>query len=307
MSRLCFYIFIFRRSNIELKVDKYLSLVTFSHTVFALPFAIVGFTLATTLNDQSQWSYRLFFLMIACMVFARSAAMAFNRYLDRDIDKLNPRTVSREIPSGQISSDSALLFTIFNCLAFMLATYFINRLCFMLSPVALLIILGYSYTKRFTPLCHLILGLGLALAPVGAFFTILPQWNVLVVFYGLAVLFWVSGFDVIYAMQDREFDKKNKLFSIPVYFGPDKALTIAKFLHIFSFIFCFIAVYITNQQVANAGFLHYVAVAVFGSALVYQHSLVRADDLSRVNRAFFTSNGIASVIFGAIIVTDLLL
>lgn len=288
-------------------MKKYLSLVTFSHTVFALPFAIIGFTLASTLNGQPSWSYKLFFLMLACMVFARSAAMAFNRFLDKDIDLLNPRTATREIPSGQISSGSALMFTIINCIAFVMATFFINKLCFYLSPVALLVILGYSYTKRFTPLCHLVLGLGLGLAPVGAFLTILPEWNPIVFFYGLSVLFWVSGFDIIYALQDSTFDKENKLFSIPSYFGPKKALNISNLLHLASFIFCFVAVYLSVQAVESAGFLHYLGLALFGIALIYQHSLVKVDDLSKVNRAFFTANGIASVVFGAVIVFDLLI
>lgn len=288
-------------------MKSYLSLIKFSHTVFALPFAVIGFTLATQENLLTGWSARLFFLMLACMVFARSAAMAFNRYLDRDIDKLNPRTAVREIPSGVISPKQALLFTIVNSIGFVIVTYFINRLCFVLSPVALTVILGYSYTKRYTALCHVVLGLGLALAPIGAYFTVWPYWNNVVFFYGLAVLFWVSGFDIIYALQDRQFDKEHNLHSIPEKLGTNKALLVSRIFHFLSFTFCGAAVYLTFTDYENAGMLQFAGLAVFGSLLFYQQRLVRPGDLSKVNLAFFTANGMASVVFGFIIVLDLLI
>ncbi|HMR18145.1 MAG TPA: 4-hydroxybenzoate octaprenyltransferase, partial [Sphingobacterium sp.] len=184
-------------------MKKYMSLVLFAHSIFALPFAIIGFFLATTTTEYT-FSVKLFALMLFCMVTARNAAMAFNRYLDRDIDALNPRTAIRDIPAGRISPRKALLFTIVNCLLFMVATYFINTLCLLLSPVALFVILFYSYMKRISPLCHLVLGLGLGLAPVGAYLAVTGAFHIVPIFYGLAVMTWVAGFDIIYALQDEE-------------------------------------------------------------------------------------------------------
>src|SRR6185312_5301159 len=187
-------------------MKKYLSLVTFSHTIFAMPFAIIGFFLAVTTTSY-RFDWLKLVLMILCMIFARNSAMAFNRYLDRNIDAQNPRTKQRDIPSGRISPGSALTFTIINCLLFIITTWFINRLCFYLSPVALLVVLGYSATKRFTALCHLILGLGLSLAPIGAYLAVTGAFNIVPLFFSFAVLCWVSGFDIIYALQDEDFDR----------------------------------------------------------------------------------------------------
>ena len=205
-----------------------------------MPFALIGFSLAVIPFMRYGASgvdlgnppliVRLL-LVIACMVFARSAAMAFNRYLDKNFDAINPRTAIREIPAGIISSNSALLFTIVCSILFMASAFFINRLCFYLSPVALLVILGYSYTKRFTPLCHLILGLGLSLAPVGAYLAVIPYFHVLPVLFSLTVLCWVSGFDIIYALQDEEFDRNNRLHSIPAALGKQTALRVSELLH----------------------------------------------------------------------------
>ena len=166
------------------------------------------------------------------MVFARSAAMAFNRYIDRVIDQKNPRTAIREIPSGIIQPKSALLFVFANCVLFITTTFFINKLCFYLSPIALLVILGYSYTKRFTALCHVVLGFGLALAPIGAYLTLSGKFDLLPLLFSFVVLLWVSGFDIIYALQDTDFDKDNALYSIPSFFGKQRALQISTFLHI---------------------------------------------------------------------------
>jgi len=242
------------------KVKSYLSLIKFSHTIFAMPFALIGFFLglATGLIDDGQsnlnktvgwgWDFRdpafwklsrelmlsKFILVLLCMIFARSAAMAFNRYLDRTFDAKNPRTAIREIPSGVIKANNALLFTIVSSLLFVVCTFFINKLCFCLSPVALLVVLGYSYTKRFTPLCHLILGLGLSLAPIGAYLAVTGQFDLLPILFSFTVLFWVSGFDIIYALQDEEFDKENKLYSIPAWLGKAKALRVSELLHVLS-------------------------------------------------------------------------
>src|SRR6185312_5733296 len=203
-------------------VKNYLSLVKFSHTLFALPFAMIGFFLGVyhreVLSAADPVIVRVlvmkFVLVLICMITARSAAMAFNRYLDRHFDAQNPRTAIREIPKGIIAANNALRFVIVCCVLFMISCRFINSLCFYLSPVALFVILFYSYTKRFTALCHLVLGVGLSLAPIGAFLAVTGRFELLPLLFSGAVICWVSGFDIIYAMQDEDFDKSEKLHSI---------------------------------------------------------------------------------------------
>lgn len=277
-----------------------MSLVLFAHSIFALPFAIIGFFLAISITEFN-FEWKLFLLMLVCMVTARNAAMAFNRYLDRDIDLLNPRTAVRDIPAGHISPAQALTFTIINCVVFVVATYFINPMCLVLSPVALFVVLFYSYMKRISPLCHLVLGLGLGLAPVGAYLAVTGQFSIVPIFYGLAVLTWVSGFDIIYALQDEEFDRANNLNSIPANFGAVKALKISEVLHLLSFIFVLLPVlYI------NVGLFYYIGVLIYAGLLVYQHRIVSATDLTKVDRAFMTTNGIASVVFACFYLLDVL-
>ncbi len=236
------------------------------------------------------------------MITARSAAMAFNRYLDRSFDAKNPRTAIREIPKGIISANSALMFTIISCVLFLVSCFFINKLCFYLAPVALFVILFYSYTKRFTPLCHLVLGLGLSLAPIGAYLAVTGVFALLPVLFSLAVIFWVSGFDIIYALQDVDFDKSQNLYSMPAWLGKSKALHVSEFLHVLSAI-CVIYAGIYGQF----GWWYWVGIAVFAGMLIYQHSIVKANDLSKVNIAFMTANGIASVVFAVFVITDLLI
>jgi len=280
-------------------MKKYLSLIKFSHTIFAMPFAFIGFFLATK-NYDFEWITLLY--VVFCMVFARSAAMAFNRYIDRDIDTANPRTAKvREIPNGSIKANSALVFVIINSLLFIATTYFINLLCLALSPVALLVVLGYSYTKRFTALCHLILGLGLALAPIGAYLAVSGEFNIIPLFFSAAVLFWVSGFDIIYSLQDEEFDKTHKLHSIPVLLGKKNALMLSNILHLLTFSALSIA-----GSLGDFSLYYWIGFWIFSALLVYQHTLVKHNDLSKVNLAFFTTNGIASLIFGAFVIADLL-
>jgi 4-hydroxybenzoate polyprenyltransferase len=281
-------------------MKKYFSLVTFSHTIFAMPFAFIGFFLAVTTTDHT-FSWLKLVLMLLCMVFARNSAMAFNRYLDRDIDAKNPRTKVRDIPAGRISPGAALTFTIVNCLLFVTTTWFINLLVFYLSPVALLVVLGYSATKRFTALCHLVLGLGLSLAPIGAYLVVAGQFAMLPVFFSLAVVCWVSGFDIIYALQDEDFDRNEKLHSIPSALGTEKALALSTFFHVLSAIFVILPVFITPT---SFGIPYYIGIAVYCSMLVYQHRLVKPNDLSRVNFAFMTTNGIASIVFAAFFLID---
>jgi|TARA_B110000967_G_scaffold14462_1_gene13824 4-hydroxybenzoate polyprenyltransferase len=283
-------------------LKSYLSLVKFSHTIFALPFALVGFTLAISQDEYSFGWDKLCFVLL-CMIFARSAAMAFNRYIDRDVDSANPRTAEvREIPNGTIKAKSALLFVIINAGLFIGSSYMLNTLCFYLSPIALLVILGYSYTKRFTALCHLVLGLGLSLSPIGAYLAVTASFDLLPILFSCIVLFWVGGFDIIYALQDESFDKKFNLHSIPVLLGTKNALLFARFLHVLT---ASVLVYIAFNYFHNS-ILFYVAVFVFISLLLNQHRLVKAHDLSKINLAFFTNNGIASVIFGTLTILELL-
>ena len=279
---------------------KYLSFIKFSHTIFAMPFALIGFFLATKSNEF-EWILLLY--VVFCMIFARSAAMAFNRYIDRDIDTNNPRTAQvREIPNGSIKANSALIFVIINSLLFISTTYLINSLCLALSPVALLVILGYSYTKRFTVICHLILGLGLALAPIGAYLAVSGKFDVVPLLFSAAVLFWVSGFDIIYSLQDQEFDKEQKLHSIPVLIGTKNALNLSKILHFLTFSALSIA-----GSFSDFSLYYWIGFGIFTILLIYQHLLVKHNDLSKINLAFFTTNGIASVIFGIFVITDLLI
>jgi len=309
-------------------VIKYLSLIKFSHTIFAMPFALIGFTLGLQRvqidSNSGQWSLpKLMFaddlasggivllsyqqiaikfvLVIFCMIFARSAAMAFNRYLDRHFDAKNPRTAIREIPAGVLKADSVLWFTIGSSLLFMLSAWFINPLCFFLSPVALIVVLGYSFTKRFTALCHIVLGVGLSLAPIGAFLAVTGRFELLPVLFSLTVICWVSGFDIIYALQDEEFDKQHQLYSIPAMLGKAKALRVSELLHVVSALLV-----ITAGWYGSFGWLYWVGVVVFAGMLIYQHSVVKPDDLRRVNLAFMTANGIASVVFAVFVISDLL-
>lgn len=282
------------------KVTNYLSLVKFSHTIFAMPFAFIGYFLAIHQTNAS-FDWKLLVFVVLCMIFARNAAMAFNRFIDREIDIKNPRTAIREIPAGIINAKSALIFVIINSALFVATTYFINELTFKLSPVALLIILGYSITKKFTALCHLILGLGLSLAPIGAYLAVTGEFALLPVLYSFVVLFWVSGFDIIYALQDLDFDKEEELKSLPVFFGKKGALQASTLLHVLS-----AALTIFAGYYAHFGLFYWIGSAFFIGLLFYQHTLVKPNDLSRVNVAFFTTNGIASVIFAVFTITELI-
>jgi 4-hydroxybenzoate polyprenyltransferase len=314
-------------------VKNYLSLIKFSHTIFAMPFAMIGFFLAVNYlyrapiegddkpfeNLLSAWlpnksidmvdgsiyiprsliALKLGFVIL-CMVFARSAAMAFNRYLDRQFDAKNPRTSIREIPSGLISANRALIFTVICSALFILCAWFINNLCFYLSPIALFVVLGYSYTKRFTPLCHLILGLGLSLAPIGAYLAVTGEFSLIPILFSCVVLFWVSGFDIIYALQDEEFDKANKLYSIPAALGKGRALRVSQIFHFISAAFV-----IAAGLLGKFGGWYWIGAGLFLTMLFYQHSVVKPNDLRKVNLAFMTANGVASIVFAVFVITDL--
>lgn len=285
-------------------VKHYLSLVKFSHTIFALPFALSGFFIATLEFGTADY-LRLFFLVVLSMVFGRNAAMGFNRYIDRHIDARNARTANREIPGGVIGAGQALGFVILNVAAFIVTTWFINPLCFYLSPVALAVVLGYSYTKRFTWLCHFVLGLGLALAPVGAYLAVGGQFDWIPVLLGLTVLTWVSGFDIIYALQDIQFDQEQGLMSVPVKAGFMRALRISEGLHVLTAALIIAVGYLLDGAYEGFGYLLWIGVSIFVGLLFYQHTLVRDENLSRVNVAFFTTNGIASVVFAVGLIADI--
>lgn len=286
-------------------MKKYFSLVKFAHTIFALPFAMVGLMLGIQVMiqtgikpDMPYWLSAV--LVLLCMVFARNAAMAFNRLVDRKYDADNARTATREIPVGAISVSRARMFIVLNAGLFMAIAWLINPLCFLLSPVALAVILGYSYTKRFTALCHLVLGLGLSLAPVGAYLAVTAQFGWEPVVLGIAVLTWVSGFDVIYSLQDEEFDESHGLYSIPAWLGTQRALLVSVWLHIIS-----AAMILLFGWMIGGGGLFWMGGAIFLVLLIYQHLLVKPHDLSRVNLAFFTTNGIASVLFSGCVIVEI--
>jgi 4-hydroxybenzoate polyprenyltransferase len=276
--------------------------VKFEHTVFALPFAFTGFFLGYYENAELSFDWLLLVKMLLCMVFARNAAMGFNRYADRKIDEKNPRTAKREIPAKIISPKAALAFVIINCVLFCTTTFFINNLAFYLSPVALFVVIVYSYTKRFTFLCHFVLGASLAIAPVGAYIAVCGNFGITPLLLSAIVLLWTTGFDIIYALQDEEFDKSQSLKSIPVKLGRKKAMIFSSILHFIVIIFL-IVIYFYN----NFGIFYISGSIIFSIMLTYQHLIIKPSDLRRINTAFFTTNGIASIIFGFFFILELLL
>lgn len=282
------------------RIHHYLSFIKFSHTLFALPFALIGFTLAV-FSGRADFSAQKLSLVVACMVLARSAAMGFNRFIDRRFDAANPRTAGREIPAGIISANSALAFVVVCCLGFVFCSWLINELCFWLSFVALFVILGYSYTKRFTPLCHLILGVGLSLAPIGAYIALTERFDAVPVLLSILVFLWVSGFDIIFALQDEEFDRSQNLLSIPVVLGRKGALRLSELLHLLAGVIV-VALYFSG----DFGWLYLPGAGAFIALLIFQHRIVKPHDLSRVNLAFGTTNGIASVVFCLFVCADLI-
>jgi len=276
----------------------YTRLVKFEHTLFALPFALIGFFLAVE-QQSTTLSLSLLLKVLGCMVFARNAAMGFNRYLDRSFDAANPRTAMREIPAGVVSPQKALAFVLVNSFFFVLMSWLINDLCFYLSPVALVVILGYSYTKRITPLCHFILSAGLGLAPIGAYLAVAGEFAIAPLLFSMVVFFWVSGFDIIYACQDVDFDRAWQLNSIPAIMGIKKALFLSVIVHLASVIFV-----VAAGIALHSGLLFWIGALIFIALLTYQHLIINPMDLSRVNLAFGTTNGIASVIFATFVIAS---
>lgn len=263
-------------------------MIKFEHTLFALPFAFLGAILAA--NGLPTW-WQVLWITVA-MFGARSAAMTFNRIVDRDIDAANPRTASRELPSGKLSVGFAWAFLYVSIGVFLLASYSLNWLTFALSPVALLFVLGYSYAKRFTAFAHIILGMALAITPSAAWIAVRGSLNdIIPILLSVLVLMWTSGFDVLYACQDYDFDRRAGLRSIPARFGIKNSLRIARIFHLQAFI-----VLVLLYLVTGLGWLALAGVIAVGALLVYQHTLVKPEDLSRMNAAFFTTNAFVSVI-----------
>ena len=281
-------------------IKNYVSLVKFEHTVFALPFACIGFFLGYYENADLEFDAILFIKMLLCMVFARNAAMGFNRYADRKIDAKNPRTAQRAIPAKIISQKAALIFVVANCILFCITAFFINNLTFYLSPIALLVVLIYSYTKRFTSICHFVLGVALAIAPSGAYIAVCGNLNTTPLLISAIVLLWTAGFDIIYALQDKDFDTNQSLKSIPVALGLKKAMLLSLFVHVATIILLAI-VYFCN----NFGVFYIFGFIIFSAMLVYQHLIITPSDLRKINVAFFTTNGIASIIFGILVILEL--
>ena len=270
-----------------------LEMIKFEHSVFALPFALTGALLAfrTSHLEWRTFGGKVFWIVIA-MVGARSAAMAFNRILDADIDSRNPRTRTRHIPSGSLSARFAWGFVALAILVFLVAARELNPWCFKLAPVALAIVFFYSYTKRFTTFSHLILGFSLGIAPAAAWIAVTGGLDPKILWLTAAVTFWTAGFDAIYSCQDYDFDREHGLFSLPRRFGIATALWIARLLHV-SMIACLVVL----ASSFDLGWLSLAGIGAIALLLVYEHSLVKANDLSRVNAAFFTVNGYVSVLF----------
>lgn len=286
-------------NSLFLSILNFGRMIKFSHTVFALPFALTSVVLASR-HFSLTWEKILWILL--AMVGARSAAMGFNRIVDARFDSKNPRTAHREIPRGLISTGQAWLFVILASLGLVIAAYRLNDLCFKLSPVALAIVFFYSYTKRFTSMAHLFLGVALGVAPLGAWMAMSGEWSWQAFLLGCGVVAWVAGFDIIYACQDYEFDKNENLFSVPKVFGMSKALWISRSCHLIAFI-----IFVILGNWLGLSWLYFSGIFIVGIILLYEQNLVRANDLSKVNVAFFNMNGVISIIYFVFTASDVLL
>jgi 4-hydroxybenzoate polyprenyltransferase len=274
---------------------RYLGLVKFEHTLFAMPFALMSLLVAT----QGRPDPHILLWVVVAMVGARSAAMAFNRLADRHLDAHNPRTSARHIPAGEVTPRGATVFTLVAAAVLVFAASRLNTLCFALSPVALLVVLGYSYTKRITRWAHLVLGLGLAVAPVGAWLAATGSFATFPLWLAAAVMVWVGGFDVIYACQDIDFDRHEGLHSVPVAFGVTGALRTARILHVLS-VACLAMAFLSTPVLGPASMAGVVVMAVL---LIQEHRLVRGGDLSRIDKAFFVINSwIGAAVLGCVLI-----
>lgn len=276
----------------------YLRMIKISHSVFALPFALTAAVIAA---GGVPSAYKLFWIVVA-MVGARSGAMGLNRLIDRKIDALNPRTRNRELPSGKIKPMEALIFSAVSLALLVFAAYMLNPLCFKLSPLAIAIVAGYSYTKRFTWGAHFALGLALSLAPLGSWIAVRGTFELEALPLVLAVLFWLPGFDILYALMDLEFDRKHGIYSIPARFGIRRSLMLSRLFHLLSWSFL-----IMNGLLFELGAVYWIGLLIAGGLFIYEHALVRADDLSRLDMAFFNMNGYISVTIFVFTLGDYLL
>ena len=282
------------------KIGEYMGLVKFSHTIFAMPFALMAFVYALT-TTQAQFSWLLLLQIVGCMIFARNVAMGFNRWADWQIDSQNPRTSQREIPAGKISPKSALVFVVVNAVLFVALSSTINLLTALLSPVALVVVMFYSYCKRFTAMAHLVLGLSLGIAPSAAYIATTGTLTFAPCLISLLVLTWCGGFDIIYALQDLDFDRERGLHSIPVRFGVRGALYISIALHAVSII-ALVLFALTCPQ----GWLLWSGVALFSSCIVLEHILVTPSRQRNIGIAFGTLNGIASLTLATFVIAQLI-
>lgn len=282
-------------------VSKYASLVKFSHTVFALPFAFTSYVYALT-STNTPFEWLLLIKIILCMVLARNAAMGFNRWTDREIDADNPRTQDREIPAGKISPKAALIFVVVNSVSFVLAALWINQLAFWLSPAALFIIMSYSYTKRFTAWSHIVLGVSLAIAPIGASIAVTGHISFFSMLLAATVATWTSGFDILYSMQDIDFDKAHSLHSVPARFSPKASKTISILLHL-------IAVYsiIMTGIVFRLNTLYWIGTGIFILVLIVEQIAYVPSRVEKVGTTFGLINGLASIPYAAFAIADLLI
>ncbi len=283
------------------KIKNYFLLVKPAHLLFTLPFALVGYFVGLS-EINNNFDLKKLILVLLAILFAHNSAMAFNRYADKKIDSINPRTANREIPSGKISVSQVLLFIIVNIILFITTAAFINPLCFYLSPLALLIILSYSYFKRFTWGCHLVLGLSVGIAPVAAYIAVTGNFSLISILLSLLTLFWSAGFDIIYSLQDIEFDKKNNIKSIPAKFGIKRGLAFSTILHFIAMILAWYIYFIYNGSI-----LFFIGTLIFSIMLIYQHIIVNPKNLSSVNTAFFNANSIASISYAFFVMLDFLI
>ena len=268
------------------KIALYLKMIKFSHSIFALPFAFTAALMAAS----GIPSLKQILWIVVAMVSARSGAMGLNRIIDRKIDAANPRTANREIPSGKINVGSAVFFTVLSLTVFVFSAYMLNPLCLKLSPLAIAVLLLYSYTKRFTWLSHIVLGIAISAAPVGAWIAVRGTFNAEILPIAFAVVFWLAGFDVLYALQDIEFDRSHGLHSIPERFGIKDALIFSRVFHLITWgLLAFTGI------IFDLGIFYWIGMAAAGGLFIYEHSLVKADDLSRLDMAFFNMNGYISI------------
>jgi len=274
-----------------------LEMIKFEHTIFALPFALISVLLAA--RPQLLPDARVTLWVLVAMVSARSAAMAFNRIADAQIDAENPRTARRHIPAGLIGKTQVWVFLAIAIALFELASFKLNRICFLLSPVALLFVLGYSYTKRFTSLCHIVLGVAIGIAPIGAWLAVRGTFAVAPLLLGAIVMLWIGGFDIIYALQDYDFDVKSPLFSLPKRLGKANALVISRVMHT-----AMVALLVLVGVLAQMHVVYFIGVLIVAGLIFYEQSLVKADDLSKVDLAFFTLNGWVSVCLFIFVLLD---